>query len=326
MGPVILDAAAGVLQPRSPTRPNEQRTYDERTDGVSVHGMTRSTVSAVIPVYNAEGFLARALESVLAQTRAVDEIIVVDDASTDGSPEVARRFGARVCRLPTNAGSSAARNEGLRAARGDVIAWLDADDFWEPRHCEVVVGLLEEFPAACLAFSGIAFRGDRQGEWLSPLPEREPADAFWQSLGSVIVPQMSVVTRRAPLLEVGGYDPSLRFAEDYDLFLRLARRYPFVSTREVTSNYRWHAAQSAKWGKQLQTVFGCRRRLLDQLLAEGDQARGARVERTIVRLWILSLSKALRRRDLRLFRDVLACRAMIPPIWASLGRGRGLGS
>src|SRR4051812_12252844 len=100
------------------------------------------SISAVVPCYNGEVFLAEALESISRQSRRVDEIIVVDDGSTDRSAEVAESWGATVIRQP-NRGEGAARNRGIEAAKGDVIAWLDADDLWRPRHIEVVAGMLE---------------------------------------------------------------------------------------------------------------------------------------------------------------------------------------
>ena len=88
-------------------------------------------ISVVIPCYNREPFLAETIESVLKQTRPVGEIIVVDDGSTDRSAEVARSYGARVISMNRNRGHAAACNAGVDAARGDLLAWLDADDYWD---------------------------------------------------------------------------------------------------------------------------------------------------------------------------------------------------
>lgn len=85
-------------------------------------------LTCLIPAFNAEPFIAEALGSVLAQRRQVDEILVVDDGSTDRTAEIAERWGARVVRLPGNRGAGAARNRGAELARGEVLLWLDADD------------------------------------------------------------------------------------------------------------------------------------------------------------------------------------------------------
>jgi glycosyltransferase involved in cell wall biosynthesis len=94
-------------------------------------------VSVIVPVFNGEPYLAEAVESLLGQTRAPDEVIVVDDGSTDGSSRVAAQFGAQVTVInQANAGRSAARNAGIDRASGDVLAFLDADDRWEPTKLE----------------------------------------------------------------------------------------------------------------------------------------------------------------------------------------------
>ena len=103
------------------------------------------SVSAVIPAYNSEATLGRALDSVLAQTRPADEIIVVDDASTDGTASLARSYadrGVRLLSLPERRGAAAARNAGIGAAKGDWIAFLDADDEWLPAKLEKQVAAI----------------------------------------------------------------------------------------------------------------------------------------------------------------------------------------
>src|SRR4051794_6385105 len=112
-------------------------------------------ITAIIPCYNAEPFLAEAIESVLCQTRPVGEIIVVDDCSTDESVRVASRYGVKLLRTGCNSGHATARNLGIAAAQGELIAWLDADDRWEPHHCETVCGLLDRFPEAAVAYSAV---------------------------------------------------------------------------------------------------------------------------------------------------------------------------
>jgi glycosyltransferase involved in cell wall biosynthesis len=191
-----------------------------------------TSVSVVIPSYNAATYLPQALASIRTQLRAPDEIVVVDDGSTDDSPELARRAGARVLRTPTNGGPAAARNLGIREARGDVVAFLDADDLWEPTHLAVLLQLLERHPSAVLAFSRERRIGGWEGEHPRVLPENEAVDAFWPLLRKNFIPQMGVVARRDALSAVGGYDESMRYAEDYDLWLRLALRFPFLCTRE----------------------------------------------------------------------------------------------
>ncbi|MHC5141971.1 MAG: glycosyltransferase family 2 protein, partial [Planctomycetota bacterium] len=97
-------------------------------------------ISVVIPAYNAEKHIARAIESVLAQTRPADEVIVIDDGSSDATAEVVRSFGDKVIFIQQeNAGASVARNAGIEAATSDWIAFLDADDEWLPNKLQLQV-------------------------------------------------------------------------------------------------------------------------------------------------------------------------------------------
>ena len=123
----------------------------------------RPAISVVIPCRNGAEFLGEALDSVRAQTLAPLEVIVVDDRSSDASAEVARAHGATVLRTAEPGGTAVARNLGWRHARGELIAFLDADDRWRPRHLEVVSGLLASAPEAVLAWGSIEFFGLRAG-------------------------------------------------------------------------------------------------------------------------------------------------------------------
>src|SRR5207302_50744 len=120
------------------------------------------TVSAIVPCYNGARWLAEALESIKAQSLPVQEIIVVDDASTDNSAEIAQKQGALVIGNPTNRGEGYSRNVGLRHASGDVIAWLDADDVWLPQHVSTLSALLQKYPRATAAFGAVQRLARRQ--------------------------------------------------------------------------------------------------------------------------------------------------------------------
>src|SRR5687768_16286416 len=106
-------------------------------------------VSVVIPTFNRKNLVVRTIESVLAQTRAPLEVIVVDDGSTDSTSDALRKDGDRIVYVfQSNAGVSAARNRGMQKATGDAIAFVDSDDVWLPRMLEVLVAPLETSPAA----------------------------------------------------------------------------------------------------------------------------------------------------------------------------------
>jgi len=193
-------------------------------------------ITVIIPSFNSEQFITRTIESVLTQTRAADEVLVVDDCSTDKSLDIAKRYPVRTLHTVTNSGHATARNLGLRSAHGDLIAWLDADDYWEPEHLETVTALLEVHPQAAVAFSAVQKFGEQVGVLgnfpCSGLPRR----VFWESLRGCIVPHMSAVVRKNALSEVGGYDESFKVAPDFDLWLRLSRVYEFVSTEKITAS------------------------------------------------------------------------------------------
>jgi glycosyltransferase involved in cell wall biosynthesis len=204
------------------------------------------TVSVVIPAFNRAHTIGRAIESALAQTRRPAEVIVVDDRSTDGTREVLADWQRReplvraVCRVK-NGGPAGARNAGVQAAHGDVIAFLDSDDVWLPEHLERSAGLLDADPGIDLAFADVrrvttagtvlhsSFLSGhkRVGRHLEP----HPAGPGWFRFrvpetevlyADYVVPVQTTVIRTA-VARAFPFDERLRGPEDYQLALRLAR-------------------------------------------------------------------------------------------------------
>ena len=177
--------------------------------------MADPSVSAVVPVRNGAKFLGQALESILGQTLPPEEVIVVDDGSTDGSEEIARAFSARV--IPNDGGGvSAARNPGIAASRGEVIALLDHDDLWEPRKLERQL--------ACLAARReLAFVWSRVRVIIEPGTERPDwvRDEFVTGRGHGAATTSSLAVRREAFARVGGFATNLAMAEDLDWILRV---------------------------------------------------------------------------------------------------------
>jgi len=275
-----------------------------------------ATVAAVIPCYNAEDHIADAIESILQQSRGPDDIIVVDDGSTDRTVEIARRYPVRVLNVPSNRGAGAARNAGWMAASADLVAWLDADDSWERNHLEVVVELLERFEEAAVAFSLVKYVGGRTGVWHPKhfIAAGRPVEAFSQCLRNNLVPQMSAVVRRSALVEVGGYDESMRRSQDYDLWLRLSRKYRFVRSSQITATYRSHPGQtSVRYrGEQVAADHLSRARLLDRVRREGDEDAADAMESQMRELWEESLRDAWKYGDKGGLGHLIATAHLVP--------------
>jgi glycosyltransferase involved in cell wall biosynthesis len=272
------------------------------------------TISVVLPCHNAGAWIEEALESVRAQSRRPFEVIVVDDASGDDSVERARRFPeARVLVAPRNSGAGAARNTGLAAASGELIAWLDSDDIWKPNHLETVAGLLERHPAAALAFSLNQAFGVRDNVWGKVLPADQPVDAFWESWRQTIAQMSTIVMRRKAAAALGGFDPRIRCVEDYDFLLRLARRQHFVCTHEITVRYRKHTASTSR---QLVTCRMQEYEARNRFLAEARQSEPVpfveRLEEEWRQCWQLRLEEAWGRRSLPMLNFYLGLEVLVP--------------
>lgn len=232
-------------------------------------------VSVIIPTFNGERFLAQTIESVLAQTYPNVETVLVDDGSTDATPQVARRFGDRVRYVrQQNQGVAAARNKAIFMAHGDLVAFLDHDDLWRAEKLEKQVGVFLEEPSADVCFTelqnvneeGIALPGGhsrkkshmlrsliKQGKLLKGGGALLPMKDFLVGLMELpLVPTPSgVMVRKAALVEIGGFDVRFRCAEDWDLWLRLAVRHPFAYIPDVLCHYRHHPRQLTQQGTQV---------------------------------------------------------------------------
>jgi len=182
-------------------------------------------ISVIIPAYNAARYIAKAIESCLSQTYAPHEIIVVDDASTDGTAEIAESFPApvHVIRLAENMGVSVARNRGVLASTGDWLAFLDADDWFLPQKLEQQRRCALENNQAVLIYTGFRVMNLDGSEYDGKL--LQPMELFPRFRFRCVIHLDTVLLRREAFDAVGGFDPALRVTEDWDLWLRLADRY-----------------------------------------------------------------------------------------------------
>jgi glycosyltransferase involved in cell wall biosynthesis len=202
-------------------------------------------VTVVITCYNHGRFLEAAVESVRQQTfRDTEiEIIVVDDGSTDGTPDITARLPGIRCIRQENRGLSAARNTGWQASRGGFVSFLDADDLLLPRALEAGMACAAAHPAAAFV-SGHYMVIDANGFQTSERPRPCVTSEHYRALlrSNYIGMHATVLYRRETLERHGGFDPSLPASEDYDLYLRVARREPVVCHPEIVAEYRWHGA------------------------------------------------------------------------------------
>lgn len=199
------------------------------------------TVSVVIPVYNQERFLGQAIESAINQIGVDCEVVVVDDGCTDRSPEVMSRYPQiRVVRQ-ANRGLGAARNAGLWASRGEVVIFLDADDRLWPEAARIGVELLQSRPDAMMVFGRCRLVNEEGLALPTNLPTVQ-ADFYDELLldNYLWTPAM-VAFRRRVFDEVGGFNETISPAADYDIYLRISRRYAIAAHDAVTVDYRQHA-------------------------------------------------------------------------------------
>ena len=184
-------------------------------------------ISVVIPSYNRRHTLERALRSVFEQTSAVDEIILVDDGSSDGSSDMVKREFPRVNVLcQPNLGVSAARNRGITSARFEWIALLDSDDSWMPRKIELIREAQQQHPEFVLYHSDEIWV--RRGVRVNPkLKHRKSGGWIFKSCLPLcaISPSASVISK-STLQSLGMFDEKLPACEDCDLWLRLCHQFP----------------------------------------------------------------------------------------------------
>lgn len=235
-------------------------------------------VSVIVPAYNQGRFLGDAIRSALAQTCADVEVIVVDDGSTDDTRKVVDDFtDARVRYVwQENQGLSAARNTGIRHARGAFLTYLDSDDQFLPEKVALLLDIFDRHPEVGFAAGG-ALLIDELGRPLGERFERDvPTDPTRWLLGNPLHVG-SVMIRREWQDRVGLFDETLRSYEDWDMWIRLARAgCSMQSIRTVVSLYRFHGLQMTRIGRQMTTATFA---VLDKTFADPSLADAWRARR-----------------------------------------------
>lgn len=258
-------------------------------------------VSVITPAYNASATLVEAVESALGQTIPDLEVVVVDDGSTEPAADVLRGLSdprLRVIRTVANRGVSAARNTAVAAARGPVLAQLDADDLWRPDHLEGLLPALSD-PAVGLAYSNAEIIGtslldraiavrepdDDLPDWVS---ERalHPVDDLVRLYRVNPIPSPATIMRTQAVRAVGGYPEWLAVGEDYYVYIKLRRAgWHFAYVDRMSAVYRWpepgrgvsfDARRSARQTLKLFAVLAAR--------SPGDSVVWARLAREVANL------------------------------------------
>jgi glycosyltransferase involved in cell wall biosynthesis len=194
------------------------------------------TVSVIIPCYNVEGYLQRALDSVYAQTFTDIEVIAVDDGSSDGTFRILEANSGR-CKVisQAHAGAAAARNRAIEMSDSPYIAFLDADDEWLPHKLERQIEFLAEHPELGLVCS-LCSMGERYSGARTIITGQDPAESdrsFRSLVQDCFVFTPTVVVRRLCLEQIGYFNESLSVSEDYNLWLRIAAGWPIARLPEI---------------------------------------------------------------------------------------------
>jgi glycosyltransferase involved in cell wall biosynthesis len=222
-------------------------------------------VSVVVAAYNMGDYVREAIDSVLAQQGVDLEVVVIDDGSTDDTATVLAEFNdddrVRVIRQE-NQGQPRAKNAGLRACRGRLIAFCDADDYWLPDKLALQLPLFERDPRVGVVYSTILIL-PADGDPYAPPHDMYRGDVLDKLFVHNLVPFGTAVVRRECLEEAGGFDERIPMGIDWDLWLRIATRWHFDFVPEPTYAYRiWPGQMSHNW----QGRYDCALKIMQRFL------------------------------------------------------------
>ena len=209
--------------------------------------VAKPKISVVMSVYNGSSYLPEAVESILKQTYSHFEFIIIDDGSVDNTWEILLDYATQDQRIALyrnekNIGLTKSLNKGLRLAKGDYIARQDADDISLPARLEEQLTYMASHETVAMACAGVQIISGSGKVLKTYTPPQNPAVLRWQLLYRNPIRHATVIWRRQPIERyVGLYDPNFRFAQDYDLWVRIANRFPIGVLPLVLVKYRTHA-------------------------------------------------------------------------------------
>ncbi len=222
------------------------------------------SVSIIMPAYNARAYIRQAIQSVLDQTFTDWELLIIDDGSTDGTSDVVRRqFPSSGIHLfsQKNQGPASARNLGLHNAHGALLAFLDVDDRWRPEKLAVQVPLFDNLKIGVVYGNAIFTGGLIEGQDNFFAVNRPVSgNVTTPLLRRNFIPMLTAVIRADLLQTLGGFNPNLRAAEDYDLWLRAARHTAFDYTPDILAEYAIHTSSTTSnselmWKSELDVLW-----------------------------------------------------------------------
>jgi glycosyltransferase involved in cell wall biosynthesis len=215
-------------------------------------------ISVIIPVYNAEKTIVATIKSVLSQTFADIEVIIINDGSKDSTLEVLKSISDFRLKIFSyqNAGQAVSRNRGLSLASGEYISFLDADDLWTADKLEAQLKALQDNPQASVAYSWTNYIDEQDNFLVAGTYIIENGNVYKKLLVSNFIENGSnPLIRRQALVEVGGFESAMTPAEDWDLWLRLAARYSFIGVPSAQILYRVSANSAS--ANLLKTEAAC---------------------------------------------------------------------
>jgi glycosyltransferase involved in cell wall biosynthesis len=232
-------------------------------------------ISVVIPTFNRQTLITRALDSVLAQSHQADEIIIVDDGSTDNTVTVIHNHYPNIILLSQeNKGVSTARNLGIKHAKGEWIALLDSDDEWRPDKLEKQLAILTDNHDYRICHTNETWI--RHGVRVNPMKKHRKYGGyiFQYCLPLCVISPSSVIIHRSVFDQIGLFDESLPACEDYDLWLRICARYSVLYLEEeLITKHGGHEDQLSKkyWGMDRFRILALEKIISDSTLGESDR-------------------------------------------------------
>ena len=267
-------------------------------------------ITVVIPTYNRYEFLKQALKSVYAQSYKVKEIIVIDDGSTDNTPQIVQDFPTITYIHQANGGVSSARNLGIKNASYKWIAFLDSDDEWCDKKIEDQVAFHKQDSNILISYTDEIWIRDGNNVKIPKKFRKQGIDAFLENISFCNIAPSSVLIHKSIFESVGVFDETLEVCEDYDLWLRIGLKYNIaLIDKKLIRKYAGHEDQLSfkHWGMDRFRVV-----TLEKLLEKRDNSskdKYQEIEKELLKKYTLLLKGAIkyeREDDINIYKEKIA--------------------